>query len=311
MSAKIQILSNTNYALADVLKSAFMESTSVQIAVAFFRKTGLEHIYRSLEYALAQNKAKIEFIVGLDFKTTDVEALKVLHEVQKNHEKFKFYCFGDKRDNHNDLVFHPKIYMFHTELSKDTKYTSIVGSSNFTGGGLTTNFEVNTIFRENKPIYFKQLGAIYDEIKFTDSIFQPSANYIKKYGNIKEELDKSTKRVFDVDVKKEIQELRQEEQILPGTIPSLKGLIIEYIKKKNKEGISSVSTKELYVEIEKLVIQKELTDKYSLDTFTHTIRGELNTHEENSTHKANLKLFRREERGFYSLTENGKKYAGR
>jgi serine/threonine protein kinase len=50
MYPKIQILSNTNYALADVLKSEFIESTHVQIAVAFLRRTGLDYILKSLEY---------------------------------------------------------------------------------------------------------------------------------------------------------------------------------------------------------------------------------------------------------------------
>ncbi len=312
MQPKIQILSNTNFALADVLKSELLESTSVQIAVAFLRRTGLDHIYKSLDYALTINKAKVEFIVGLDFKTTDAQALSALSDLKKQYEGFNFYCFGDKRDNHNDLVFHPKIYMFHTELSKGTKYSSIVGSSNFTGGGLTTNFEVNTIFRETKPIYFKQLGAIYDEIKYTDSIFQPSLNYIKKYGNIKDELDKSAKKVLDVDVKKEIQELKQEETSLPGTIPSLKGLIIDFIKRKSEENVSEVNLAEIYAEMEIEIKKRNLEERFNLETFSNTIRGELNTHEESSNHKSNLKLFKRsEKRGHYSLTQNGKNYAGR
>ncbi len=89
------------------------------------------------------------------------------------------------------------------------------------------------------------------------------------------------------------------------------GLIIEYIKDKNKKGIPSVSTKELYVELEKIVREKDLTNRYNMETFTNTIRGELNTHEIDSPHKSNLKLFKRAERSFYSLTENGKKYNGR
>ncbi|TAE75832.1 MAG: restriction endonuclease [Bacteroidetes bacterium] len=311
MQPKIQILSNTNYALADVLKSELIESTSVKIAVAFLRRTGLDYIYKGLDYALTTNNANIEFIVGLDFKTTDAEALTALNELKTKYQNFQFYCFGDKRDNHNDLVFHPKIYMFHTELSKGTKYSSIVGSSNFTGGGLTTNFEVNTIFREHKPIYFNQLNAIYDEIKYTDSIFQPSNNYIKKYGNIKEELDKSTKKILDFDVKNEIQELKKEELSLPSSIPSLKKLIINFIKEKNASGIIAVPLNEIYEAMEKIIQDKNLSDKYTLSTFRNNIRGEINTHEVESTHKSNLKLFKREGLALYCLAENGVSYQGR
>ncbi len=313
MQPKIQILSNTNYALADVIKNELMESISAKVAVAFLKKTGLEHIYKSLEYALSENNAKVEFIVGLDFKTTDAKALNSLYEIKKNHDNFNFYCFGDKRDNHNDLVFHPKIYMFDTELSKSTKYTSIVGSSNFTGGGLTTNFEVNTIFKEKKPVYFAQLSAIYDEIKYTDSIFQPSLNYISKYGDVKKELDKSNKKILlDKDIKKELKELRAEEQILPNAIPSLKKLIVELLQEKIKKGIYSVHLQDIYKEIRNVVIEKKLTKYYKMETFENTVRGEINTHEINSNHKANLKLFRRtEQRGFYTISENGKNYYGR
>lgn len=313
MQPKIQILSNTNFALADVIKSELLESTSVKIAVAFLRRTGLDYLYKSIEYALISNNAKIEFIVGLDFKTTDAEALNALNEIKIKYSNFEFYCFGDKRDNHNDLVFHPKIYMFNTELSKGTKYSSIVGSSNFTRGGLTTNFEVNTIFREYKPIYFNQLDAIYNEIKFTDSIFQPSRNYIDKYGNIKKELDKSVKKVIDVDVKKEIIELKQEELNLPGTIPSINLMIIHFIKEKNRQGVEFVSLKDIYIELEKQIKERNIESKYKLETFRNTIRGELNTNEINSEHKNNKFLFIRsaEKNGFYKLTENAKNYKGR
>lgn len=82
MAAKIQILSNTNYPLADVLKSELLESKDVKIAVAFLRKTGIEKIQNALYYALTKNSANIEFVVGLDFKTTDYQALVALSEIK-------------------------------------------------------------------------------------------------------------------------------------------------------------------------------------------------------------------------------------
>lgn len=168
-------------------------------------------------------------------------------------------------------------------------------------------------FWEYKPIYFNQLDAIYNEIKFTDSIFQPSKNYINKYGNIKEELDKSVKKVIDIDVKNEIIELKQEEQNLPGTIPSINLMIINFIKEKNKQGIEFVSLKDIYVELENQIKNKKLESKYKIDTFRNTIRGELNTNELSSEHKNNKKLFIRssEKNGYYKLTENGENYKGR
>ena len=248
MATKIQILSNTNYSLSDVLMSELMKSTKVKIAVAFLRKTGIEEIRQSIDYAMRINQAKVEIIIGLDFKTTDSNALFALKEFEDLYSNFEFFCFGDKRDNYNDLVFHPKIYLFETLLSKHTKYTSIIGSSNLTSGGLTSNFEVNCVFREDKPKYFSQLEAIYNEIKYTDSIFKPSKNYIQKYGNIKKEFEK-TDDITEKNIQTEIQELKKEEQTLPGTIPSMKKIIIDFIKEQKKQGITEVPLKVLSVEV--------------------------------------------------------------
>lgn len=308
MAEKIQILSNTNYSLVDVLKSELIESTQVKMAIAFVRRTGIDEIYKSLEYAMNVNNAKIELIAGLDFKTTDTKALLALKEIENTNKNFSFYCFGDKRDNYNDLIFHPKIYLFETALSKNTKFTSIVGSSNLTSGGLTSNFEVNSVFREDKPKYFSQLQAIYNEIKFTDSIFKPSKDYIERYGGIKKEIEKS-ENILDKGIQSELKQLRNEEQKLPGTVPSLKKIIIEFISEKNKNGISEVSLEEIYEKLPQIIEKQNLNMK--MDTIFNTIRGELNKHEENSNHKDNMKLFKRTGRGLYSLTEKAKNYVGR
>jgi HKD family nuclease len=308
MATKIQILSNTNYSLSDVLKSELLESTSVKIAVAFVRRTGIDEIYKPLDYAMNVNKAQVELIAGLDFKTTDSGALFALKEIERTHNNFNFYCFGDKRDNHNDLIFHPKMYLFETSLSRNTKYTSILGSSNLTGGGLTSNFEVNSVFREDTPKYYSQLTAIYNEIKYTDSVFKPSNDYILQYGNIKKKIEKTADET-DKTVQDELFELKKTEEKLPGTIPSLKKVMIEFIKEKNKQGIDDVSLEIMYKELPERIHKAKIPMK--MDTIENTIRGELNKHEHESKHKDCMNLFIRTGRGLYSLTDKAKNYDGR
>jgi len=308
MATKIQILSNTNYPLSDVLKSELLESTEVKIAVAFVRRTGIDEIYKSLDYAMTKNNATIEIIAGLDFKTTDFRALLALKEIEAQQKNFSFFCFGDKRDNHNDLVFHPKMYLFNTSLSRHTKYTSILGSSNLTGGGFSSNFEVNSIFREDTPKYFSQLTAIYNEIKYTDSVFNPSHDYILRYGNLKKAIEKTEDKA-DKAIQDELFALKKEEEKLPGTVPSLKKLMIEFIKEKNRQGISGVSLDMFYEALPKML--EELNVPMKMDTIYNTIRGELNKHEHESKHKDCMDLFVRVGRGLYSLTEKAKNYDGR
>lgn len=306
MKAKIQILANTNYPVAEVIKNELFESRKVNIAVAFLRKSGVDQIYKALDYALTKNNAKIEIIVGLDFKTTDYNALVALEEIKSKYPGFIYYCFGDKRDNFNDLIFHPKIYLFSNDIPE--KYTSIIGSSNLTFGGLSSNFEVNVVFRETKPLYYSQLEAIYNEIKFTDSVFIPTKDYLGKYTAVRKNIEQSGEKI-ESSLKQHIKELKEEAEKLPGPGPTLKKIIIEIIKSKQNEGLKAVSLKVIYEEAERIVRKKNLV--FKMDTFRNSIRGELNKHEQNSKHPDNMSLFIRLSTGHYSLTEKGEIYEGR
>jgi HKD family nuclease len=227
---------------------------------------------------------------------------------KKEYSKVSFYCFWDRKENKTNIVFHPKIYLF--EKWKET--TGIVGSTNLTYGGLMTNFEVNTVFKETKPLYFSQLQAIYNSVKFTDSIFVPDEEYLLGYSDIFKAFSQNEEKAKkDLGLQKVIKEIQRKEEILPGTVPSLKSLIIDIIRKRQNQGEEFVQLQNIYEELEKIVEEKNLN--YKMDTFRNTVRGEFNKHEDNSSHPDNMHLFIRssEQKWFYSLTEKGNNYNGR
>jgi len=302
--AKIQILSNTNYQLENVIKSELMEADHIRIAVAFLKKSGIAKVQKAIDFALVHNKAEMEFIVGLDFKTTDYEALMELENLKVKHGNFKYWCFGDKQDNYNSLVFHPKIYLFNNKQ----RFASVVGSSNFTAGGLSTNFEVNTIFQETSKDtkYFSQIEAIYKEIKFQDSIFAPNDDYLRKYIVTRKEIDKNTEKALESkEIQEEIKALTREAQNLEGTVPSLKKIIIDFFKNKNN---SPAELKDIYEYCKKFIASKSLENKFQSRDMQATIRGEFNKHEINSVHSDNMFLFERIGHGFYRLSQKGLSY---
>ncbi|GHP21715.1 hypothetical protein VN1175_02270 [Helicobacter pylori] len=173
MVGSVQILSNLNYLISKVINKGLRNSLSTHIAVAFLKYSGVEVIQDALIDFLEKG-AEFEIIVGLDFKITDSKSIRFLLELNKTFKKLKFYCYGDKENNKTDIVFHPKIYMFDNGREK----ISIIGSTNLTRGGLESNFEVNTIFTEQKPLYYSQLNAIYNSIKYADSLFTPNEEYL-------------------------------------------------------------------------------------------------------------------------------------
>lgn len=305
--SNIQILSNLNLPIGKIINQELFNSKNTQIAVAFLKHSGIKVIEQSLKYSL-DSGAKFEIIAGLDFKTTDPKSMLFFIDLKKNYPNLKFYCYGDKKQNRNDIVFHPKIYLFENDKEK----TSIVGSTNLTGGGLTSNFEVNTIFNEKKPVYFSQLQAIYNSIKFTDSLFTPDEDYLNGYSDVFKAFETSEEKALkDKGISKVIKEIELKSEKLPGTIPSIKSMIIDFILEKEKIGVYKVAVAEITENLIERIKNEKLEDNYKLDTFNNSIRGELNHNELNSNTKNGLKLFERIERGFYSLTENGKNYKGR
>ncbi|MBU0722226.1 restriction endonuclease [Patescibacteria group bacterium] len=303
----IQILSNLNYPIGNIINQELQNAQSTRIAIAFLKYSGIKVIEKSLNQCL-DNNGSVEIIAGLDFKTTDPQSMHYLIQLQKSKPNLKFYCYGDKDVNKNSIVFHPKIYLF--QGKRET--TGIVGSTNLTAGGLMTNFEANVIFKESKPLYFSQLEAIYNSVKFTDSIFSPDEEYLAGYSDVyKAFLQNEESAMKDKNVQEVVRQIRKREEFLPGTVPSLKSLIIDVIKNKQQLRAEFVPLQEIYVELEKIVEEKKLN--YKMDTFRNSIRGELNTHEDNSNHPSNMHLFVRakDEKGYYSLTNNGQNYQGR
>ncbi|GAA8673273.1 hypothetical protein Kyoto101A_04530 [Helicobacter pylori] len=186
----VQILSNLNYPISKVINEGLRNSLSTHIAVAFLKYSGVEVIQDALIDSLEKG-AEFEIIVGLDFKTTDSKSIRFLLDLNKTYKKLKFYCYGDKENNKTDIVFHPKIYMFDNGREK----ISIIGSTNLTRGGLESNFEVNTIFTEKKPLYYSQLNAIYNSIKYADSLFTPNEEYLQSYDEVFSAIIKNEQKV--------------------------------------------------------------------------------------------------------------------
>ncbi len=303
----ILLLSNSDYPIGKIIKQELQDANSVQIAVAFLKYSGVKEIDSSLKQCLS-NGGNVELIAGLDFRTTDPQSIRYFLDLRKQYCEINFYCFGDKGENKTDVVFHPKIYLFENQQER----TGIVGSTNLTKGGLMSNFEVNTIFREKKPLHFSKLQAIYNSVKFTDSVFAPDEEYWARYSDVYRAFSKNENQAKkDKELKKDIKEIQDREQTLPGTVPSLKLLIIQVIKKKLANGQKFVHLKEIYEGVEKIIKNEELS--YKMDTLHNTIRGELNHHEDESSLPRNMHLFIRSKdlKGYYTLTEKGKNYQGR
>ncbi|WP_424947506.1 phospholipase D-like domain-containing protein [Candidatus Spongiihabitans sp.] len=130
--------------------------TDFKVAVAYSRNSGISRIYNELA-EFSNNGGTTSVIAGIDQGNTSYQALINL----KTFAKDNLFIHHDRN---LAITFHPKIYMFgNKEIEK-----IIVGSSNFTAGGLFLNYEANigvTIDDSKNALNFqKQVIRYWDEL---------------------------------------------------------------------------------------------------------------------------------------------------
>lgn len=117
-------------AIAELMDGA----TSISIAVAFLKTSGLQAIIEGLRERLCDG-ACVEVFVGTDFFHTDPEALRTLLDLSRTDPSLSIQLAkADPRS-----TFHPKLYLG----VGDRQARVVVGSANLTGGGLGGNEEVS------------------------------------------------------------------------------------------------------------------------------------------------------------------------
>lgn len=134
---KIELLEAA--AIARRLESLIQKHDSISIAVAWGDLTGVAE-------TLVTNKAKFgSVLLGLDFCATDPDLIDELVDVPN--------AFVAKK---RSGCFHPKIFYFQT----GTKAEAIVGSANFTNGGLGKNLEASVHVKgDAQDAFFRQVRA--------------------------------------------------------------------------------------------------------------------------------------------------------
>lgn len=300
---------NQDTKIFDIMKDSLNKAIDVRIAVAFLKQSGLSVINNDLNNCL-KNNGKVEFLVGLDFRTTEPESLMTLRKISDNNTRIKCYCFSDPRLS-NSPVFHPKLYLM-SDKSRNT--TAIVGSSNLTQGGLQDNIEINVIFQgKETDNAILQLTNIYLKMRLQETVFEPNYEYIEGYREIYERVALSEQKSFrHSQTKKILSKLKEMEEVLPGTRPTLRRLTIEAVKNLPKDSEGFVGLQDIYDYV------KSQYDKLGINygevqdinaNIRRAIYGDL----VGWKGKYNRGFFERKRvySGLFRLTENGEEFKGR
>jgi HKD family nuclease len=128
--------------LVDVLIKELLSPKWSQFmsAVAFARQSGNYPKLLNALHTFVKTGATVEMTFGANIFSkefgSDYEAIETIIDEISDYPNVKIYLYSEP-----DRVFHPKIYLFRN----DKAALLIIGSSNWTKGGLETNVEANAL----------------------------------------------------------------------------------------------------------------------------------------------------------------------
>lgn len=135
---EVRFIGNERETVRDALAGALAGADEARVAVAFARSSGLEAL-PALE-SFARSGRGLRFLAGVDFQLTDLGLLERLHAPPTAESRVFWAQTSAQAVVRN---FHPKLYL----MRHGAEVSALVGSSNFTAGGLSRNVESNLLIQ--------------------------------------------------------------------------------------------------------------------------------------------------------------------
>lgn len=167
----MKIITNTATTnLKNLLTTFGDKSDCIKVASAFFSDTDM------IDDWLSKSK-KIELLISLR-PPTNYYSLKAVHSKLGISIQF----LGEE--------FHSKFFIFY---EKGKPFACVIGSSNFTAGGLHRNIETNAILTDN--VYLSEIEKHFNQLIDLSYLLQPTdlANFKKVFDNFKKRADETAK----------------------------------------------------------------------------------------------------------------------
>jgi HKD family nuclease len=289
------------------LHSVLRFGSSVRIATAFVKRSGLGLFREDLERLLDAG-GKLEVIFGLDFRITDPQAVEDLMTLARKYESAQYFAFSD--DLHDDApTFHPKLYIGE---ARDGATLAMLGSSNLTRGGMDLNLEANVLLQGTTSVQpMRGLIDLYERFRRQETVFVPDEEYLARYAQVYQRVRRHGREALrDAATRSTIDELKSREELLPGTVPTQRGLVVQAIRDLGG-GTAWVHWSDIAEWVEDRA--RSLGLNYKWDTLRNSVRGRLN---EDTVGKAQAGLFERQggvsgRHGRYRLSKDGLEYRGR
>lgn len=205
------IVDNRSHRLLDSLLGFISQAAEVKLAVAFARLSGWTLLADAISSCL-ESGGRIEFLLGLDFRTTEPDVLLEIEKMAMADKHVSLYCYSDPSLGRT-ANYHPKLYF----LKNSEQALISIGSSNLSAGGLRDNVEMNLVITaEAKEEIVSEVHSAYNALKFQKGLFSPDIKYIREYGTAyRTALHFAAEMAGDPHLGQRIKGLRDKENCLP------------------------------------------------------------------------------------------------
>ncbi len=213
---KITILQNSDESFFKTIQESLRWAESLYLGVAYASCSAFESLRDDFQ-AFLRNNGKLRALFDIEEFVTEKRVIEELATIPGDSECKVFIT--TKRNEASQGHYHPKFYLFH---NKD-RYRVIIGSSNFTLGGIKYNIECNL------SVYGKLDALFHNLLNFFNDLWtaEHSINVLT-HGNLLDVYQQAFKRRTKADESKarKLRKLREQVQITAGKIVQSQKLIL-------------------------------------------------------------------------------------
>ena len=155
---KIEILQNSNESFYNAIKDAVGWAETIYLGVAYASYRAFE-LFKSQFELFLRNNGKLRALFDIEEFITEKKLIEEFATIPGDSE-CKVFIKSKTWDQKLQGNYHPKFYLF----SNNDYYRVIIGSSNFTLGGITQNIECNLSIYGLKDSLFLEFTNFFDEL---------------------------------------------------------------------------------------------------------------------------------------------------
>lgn len=166
-----RLIWNNDHNHASEIKDRLADAERFVCMVAFAKESGLKELRGELREAIERGMAAT-FVIGVDFYQSEPKVIDTLFKLKRSGDVAVYMGSLNKQ-----YTFHPKLFMFEKESVTEV----IVGSANWTYGGMAENHELSLAFCTNRSKISSEIDDWISRLVDEGEIVEVTSAYLADY----------------------------------------------------------------------------------------------------------------------------------